>query len=177
MQGLQPAVRKAGTVACRKIWMEERESDMGNIVQNRKRDQKRWYGKISLILACVFLVNMMTGCSLDKVSEEKLRNLEYTVLCEKELPQELVELIEKKKENSFKMTFENEGYLYICQGYGMQPTAGYSIRVDDAYVTSNAIYFSTSLIGPSQGEAKTTTPTCPYIVIKTEQQDLTVVFE
>lgn len=130
------------------------------------------------ILCCIcLLMGMLSGCGIVKVSEDKIRDLEYTVLCEKELPEELLTMIAQKKEEPFKMTFEDAGFLYICQGYGEQPTAGYSICVDDAYVTSNAIYFATSLIGPDAGEPKGNQPTYPYIVIKTEQQDVTVVFD
>lgn len=131
---------------------------------------------MSMLCIVIMMTSMLSGCGMVTVSEEKIRDLDYTVLCEKELPEELLELITQKKVESFKMTFEDKGFLYICQGYGEQPTAGYSICVDDAYVTSNAIYFSTSLIGPETGEPKTTQPTYPYIVIKTEMQDTTVVF-
>lgn len=125
------------------------------------------------VIACLCLV----ACGMEEISPQKIRDLEYTVLNEKQIPKELLDTITQKKGDVFKLTYEDEAYLYICQGYGEKPSAGYSISVKDAYVTSNAIYFSTNLIGPSENDIRKTQPSCPYIVIKTERQDLTVVFE
>ena len=132
---------------------------------------------LAQVMGLLTVLLVLCGCAMATVSEEKLRDLEYTVQCEDELPAELQEIIGSKKENPFKLTFEDNGFLYICRGYGSQPTGGYSIMVKTAYVTKNAIYFETSLIGPSEGEPKTEQPSYPYIVIKTELSDLTVVFE
>lgn len=106
-----------------------------------------------------------------------MTDIEYTVTSEDRLPEELKALIDGKNEQPFKMTYQDGDYLYICQGYGTQPTGGYSIQVDDVYRTSNAIYFSSSLIGPAESELKTEKETRPYIVIKIEYQDMTVVFD
>lgn len=151
---------------------------MGKGVKLFLDKQNRW-GKRALLQMIVLIAGLFLfcGCSMVEVSEKKLRDLEYTVQCEEELPTELKEIIASKKENPFKLTFEDNGYLYICQGYGSQPTGGYSIQVRHAYVTSNAIYFSSSLIGPSEGEPRTEEPSYPYIAVKTEMSDLTVVFE
>ena len=131
---------------------------------------KRW---ICLILSAVLLM----GCRADKIDEKKVTDLEYTVTSEDRLPEELKVLVDGKKQQPFKMTYQDGDYLYICQGYGTQPTAGYSIQVDEVYRTSNAIYFSTILSGPLVSEQKPEKETTPYIVIKTEYQDMTVVFD
>ena len=41
----------------------------------------------------------------------------------------------EKKEASFKMTYADSGYLYLCVGYGKQDSGGYSITVDDLYAS------------------------------------------
>ncbi|MBE5881327.1 MAG: protease complex subunit PrcB family protein [Lachnospiraceae bacterium] len=128
---------------------------------------------ISLLMLTLFLV----GCKGDKLDEEKIKNIEYTVTSEDRLPEELKVLVDGKKQQPFKMTYQDGDYLFICQGYGTQPSGGYSIQVEDVYQTSNAIYFSSTLIGPSQAERKLEKETTPYIVIKTEYQDMTVVFD
>ncbi len=125
----------------------------------------------------VVLAVLLTGCRADKIDEKKITDLEYTVTSEERLPEELKVLVEGKKEQPFKMTYHDGDYLYICQGYGTQPTGGYSIQVEEVYRTSNAIYFSAVLIGPSATELKTEKETTPYIVVKTEYQDMTVVFD
>lgn len=131
---------------------------------------KRW---ICLVLSVMILV----GCRADKIDEKKVTDLEYTVASEDRLPDELKALVDGKKTQPFKMTYHDGDYLYICQGYGTQPTGGYSIQVEELYRTSNAVYFSSTLLGPMPSEKKTKKETTPYIVVKTEYQDMTVVFD
>lgn len=83
----------------------------------------------------------------------------------------------EKKEASFKMTYADSGYLYLCVGYGKQDSGGYSITVDDLYTSGEMIYLDTSLIGPKQAKELSKTPSYPYIVIKTPFEDKTVVFD
>ena len=85
--------------------------------------------------------------------------------------------MEEKKITPFKVTYEDEGYLYICVGYGEQQTSGYSIVVEDLYLTSNAIYVDTELLGPQKGEETAAAITCPYIVLKLKEMEESVVFK
>ena len=91
--------------------------------------------------------------------------------------EELLKLVAEKKEASFKMTYADSGYLYLCVGYGKQDSGGYSITVDDLYASGEMIYLDTSLIGPKQAKELGETPSYPYIVIKTPFEDKTVVFD
>lgn len=137
---------------------------------NKIRKRSEW-------ICFLMLTLLLVGCKSDKLDEKKLTDIEYTVTSEDRLPEELKVLVDGKKQQPFKMTYQDGDYLYICQGYGTQPTGGYSIQVDDVYRTTNAIYFSSSLIGPSKAELITEKETTPYIVIKIEYQDMTVVFD
>ena len=94
-----------------------------------------------------------------------------------ELAEELEEKIDDKEEKPFKLTYADNGALYIAVGYGEQKTSGYSIKVTDLYETENAIYIHTSLIGPAKDEKIVEEETYPYIVIKLEYIDKNVVFE
>ena len=47
---------------------------------------------------------------------------------------------EERKAENFKLTYSDKQYLYICIGYGEQETGGYSIAVNELYLTDNAIY-------------------------------------
>ncbi len=96
---------------------------------------------------------------------------------EKEIPQEFLEVIEEKKEGIFKLTYTDQENLYIAVGYGVQQTGGYSISVNECYLTKNAVYFDTTLIGPSKGEQVNQVKSYPYLVIKTKYLEKSVVFE
>ena len=129
----------------------------------------------------VFLIGIilifLSGCSIQKNETEKLRDLEYTIAEDKELPEELQGILEEKKKESFKLTYESDGSLYLCIGYGEQATGGYSIAVNELYLSENAIYFDTNLIGPDPSETVAETVSCPYLVVKTEYLDKPVVFQ
>ena len=86
-------------------------------------------------------------------------------------------MLEEKKASPFKVTYEDEGYLYICIGYGEQQTSGYSIVVEDLYQTSNAVCVDTELLGPGKGEETAEATTCPYMVLKLQDIDKPVIFK
>ncbi|MDF2474460.1 MAG: putative rane protein [Lachnospiraceae bacterium] len=133
--------------------------------------------KIILILLGVFAIGLLiTGCSSNETDIKKIRDLEFTVVEDADVPEQLMEVINEKKRQPFKISYANEDFLYIAVGYGEQPTGGYSISVDDLFLTSNAVYIDTNLIGPSEKEYVTNTITYPYVVVKTEFIDKTVVF-
>lgn len=128
------------------------------------------------LLAVIILVNL-TGCISKPVLTEKMGDLEFEVLSEEEIPEELLENIEKAKQRAFRMTYEDEGVLYITEGYGKQEHTGYSVEVTDVYESQNAICFHTSLLGPEKNEEVKEIATFPYVVIKLEAIGKEVVFE
>lgn len=135
--------------------------------------------KIRAILFCGLLIVLSLFCGCGKKLQEepvKIRDLELTVVAEEKLPEELLANISEKKMNPFKFTFQDGGYLYICIGYGEQQSGGYSITVDELYLTENAIYVKTCLIGPGADVPDDGVKSYPYIVIKTEYLDYAVVF-
>lgn len=111
----------------------------------------------------------------------KLRDLDFTVLSEGKMPEELKKIVEGKKEeapeNPFQFTYSDQDNLYICIGYGQQETGGYSIAVNELYLTDTAIYVNTSLLGPDASEKGHSEPSYPLIVIKTEKLEEPVIFE
>ena len=138
---------------------------------------KRYKRIVLLILITSFLFTFLHGCKAEKNNLEKIQDLDFTVLEESDIPKDLKKIIDEKKTESFKLSFTDQKYLYIVRGYGAQPSGGYSIKVKELYLTENAIYFKTELIGPSQQDLVTQVITYPYIVIKIENIDKSVVFD
>ena len=133
--------------------------------------------KICLLVIASIMAACLSACGGDTVNEQNRENLEFTVVSEDRLPDELKEILDQKKESAFKLTYVDEGYLYICIGYGKQESGGYSVTVNDLYETENAVYVNTNLLGPKAGSAPATSPSYPYIVLKIEFRDKTVVFD
>ena len=128
---------------------------------------------------CLVVLTMciLAGCGVQTQDEERLSDLEFTVLAPENIPEELRNVLEEKKASPFKVTYEDEGYLYICIGYGEQQTSGYSIVVEDLYQTSNAVCVYTELLGPGKGEETAEATTCPYMVLKLQDIDKPVIFK
>ena len=103
--------------------------------------------------------------------------LDFTVAGDLDVPDELKKLIAEKQQQPFKLTYSDEQNLYIAVGYGVQPTGGYSISVNELYLTDNSIVINTELKGPEKGENAGTEQSFPYIVIKTEYLENPVVFQ
>ena len=121
-----------------------------------------------------------SGKSIWGTESRTVSNQELKALMEsyKERNRESVRsALEEKKAESFKLTYEAEDSLYLCIGYGEQATGGYSISVNELYLSENAIYFDTNLIGPDPSETVAETVSCPYLVVKTEYLDKPVVFQ
>ena len=130
--------------------------------------------KICLLLLTALL---FCGCGIEKQSPKKLKSLDFTVLAPEEMPEELLNVLEEKKTSPFKVTYKDEGYLYICEGYGEQKSSGYSIAVNALYLTDGDIRVNTSLLGPETPKRENEAPSCPYIVLKTELLKQPVTFE
>ena len=122
--------------------------------------------KICLLVIVSIMAAMLSACGGETEKEENRNNLEFTVVSEDRLPDELKEILDQKKESAFKLTYADEGYLYICVGYGKQESGGYSVTVNELYETDNAIYVNTNLLGPKAGSSPGTSPSYPYIVLK-----------
>lgn len=133
---------------------------------------RRW---IAFVL-CVCILSVSAGCSVKKVNTEKIRDVEFTVLEEDNMPKELLAAVREKEEAPFKITYADKDALYIAQGYGKQQTSGYSIEVKECYETRNAVYIHTNLIGPSKEEKTVDVQTAPFVAVKMEFIDKNVVF-
>lgn len=102
------------------------------------------------LLAVAWIGLAAAGCSIEDANGSKIEDVEFTVLEEEAVPEELKQEIEERKEMDFKLTYEDNGKLYIARGYGEKETGGYSISVKDVYLTQNTLCFVTTLIGPGR---------------------------
>lgn len=103
---------------------------------------------VIIFLICGVILNTACGREYDR---EKQNDIEYTIVSEEEMPQEIQTTDSGIREKEpFRKTYADKDYLYIIVGYGAQPTSSYSIEVEEMYESSNAIYVTTMLKGPSK---------------------------
>lgn len=138
------------------------------------RGKNIWQKWFLVLLLPVLL--LLGGCATQE-SEEKVKDLEFTVTKESELPEALRQQIEEKKEGTFQFTYSDNEYLYVAKGYGIQETGGYSISVENCYLSKTAICVKTRLQGPAVGEEVAKAPSYPYIVLKLELREEEVLFQ
>ncbi len=147
-----------------------------NITPRIRRKRPYTLSVISVIAAALALA-LISGCSSSGKELKKLKDVDYTILEDRDIPEKLMETIEQKKEAEFKLSFSSDTDLYLVHGYGEQETGGYSIVVHDLFLTENALYFDTELLGPENGSNPQKKPSYPYIVVKTKKYKQNIVFE
>ena len=128
-----------------------------------------------LLIALIVAIAGITSCDIKKLSKVKEKDIEFTVVAGSEVPKQVKDIIEERKDKEFKITYSDEQYTYIVIGYGEQKYPGYSIKVDKLYQTKNAIYVSTTFQGPKEYN-QIEKHTYPNIVIKIEYTDKNIVF-
>lgn len=118
----------------------------------------------------------LPACSFmdSKAKEEKM--LDFVLLTDSVVPEELKSIIDAKGEEAYKLTYKDDEYLYICVGYGKQKSDGYSIIVEKLCEREDAICVKCLLVGESSGN-ELMKDYCPRIVIRTKYSELPVIFE
>ena len=122
--------------------------------------------KLLFFFFLTILTGFMVSCNQKEKEIPKVKDLEYTVLEESEVPEELLGKIKEKKAEAFDITYLSDGYLYIARGYGTQKTSGYSVKIVELYESTEGIVFLSELIGPRRDELVLQIETWPYVVIK-----------
>lgn len=146
-------------------------------VQNHKiRTCKKILRYAKLGLLAVLGACLLAGCEIEEGDRKKLSEPDYTLVAQEDIPQELMEQIEESKTEEMKLTFADEGALYIVRGYGEQP-AGSSIQVLELYTIKDGIVCDTQLVGGGKTAENDTTSAYPYIVVKLLCDEQNVVFE
>ena len=120
------------------------------------------YLKLCVCILCVCL----TSCSFKTKDEKKIKDLDFEVIEQENIPEELKKMIDERKGDEFDTTFEENEDLYIVKGYGKVSTGGYSVCVKELYEGEKNTYVKFCLIGPSKEEKVIQKQDTPYIVIK-----------
>lgn len=130
-------------------------------------------GVLVVVVSCLGVA----GCSVEKVGVEKVRDVEFTVVDREDVPEEFLEEIEGAKEEEMKLSYGDDGYLYVARGYGGRDTTGYSVEATECYETKDSVRVKTRLLGPGKEEKILNKATYPYVVIKMEYVDKPVVYD
>lgn len=147
------------------------------MLKKLKRPGKRTAVVLGILMVLALGCFAFTGCHSEEEDKGKVEDLEFTVVGEKDVPAALQELIAKKKEKPFKLTYADGQDMYIVVGAGPQTGGGYSIVVKELYLTDNSIVIRTELVGPEKGEASGTDLSYPVLIVKTAFCEEPVVFQ
>ena len=134
------------------------------------RGKGRIGGRLFWALFLPVVLCLAGGCGSPDM--KKLRDVEFTVVAEQDIPPELAEAIEERKAEEFQFIYQSGEDLYIAKGYGRQETSGYSIQAKELYLTKDCL-----VTGPGVGQKVQETATYPYVVVKTEYMEKNVIFQ
>ncbi|MEF2805193.1 MAG: protease complex subunit PrcB family protein [Massilistercora timonensis] len=135
----------------------------------------RRFWKCARVLPVLILL-ALCACSLRFDDEEKLRDVSYAIVEDGEIPQGLQERMEEEKQEAFRLTYADEGWLYLARGYGEKKTGGYRVEVTACYESTNAVCLRTRLLGPSRTEEIPEGAAWPRVVVRMEYCDKNVLF-
>ena len=125
-------------------------------------------GKRTGGLLCVLLLALLpAGCQFIRIEEGERTPLEYTIVKQEEIPEEISELMEQKKKKVFQMTYQVGDIRYLMKGYGEQ--------VEEVSESENAVFCKTRLIGPEKADAGSE-PSYPCIVLKIRETEKPIEF-
>ncbi|MDE5864456.1 MAG: protease complex subunit PrcB family protein [Lachnospiraceae bacterium] len=129
-----------------------------------------------LAMFAIFLVSVLTGCRIEETNEEKIKDLDYTICDESKLPDALVDLIQEKRKEPFKLTYRTRDYLYIVVGYGAQDRTDLNVLLTELYLTKNAIFVDTELTAVEDTTLEDNMVSYPWIAVKCELYDVQIIF-
>lgn len=132
--------------------------------------------RAKLIIVLITCICIVSSCGIEKINNKKEKDIDFTVVAENEIPTEVNQIIEERKEKEFKAAYSDEQYTYIIIGYGKQKYQGYSIMVKKLYETKNAVFVRTEFEGPKE-YTNNEIVTYPVIVIKMEYSDKNIIFD
>ena len=141
-------------------------------------DEHTRYQFTFLLVVALELMIFCVGCARFEVSDSG-EPLLYDVCDETMLPDELVTIIDKKKENPFNLVYSNSTYTYIVIAAGMQERDDVGVTLEEMYKDDNAIYIKGVLrqvATPTDG-VKGDNVSFPYMVVRIVKMDLPVVFK
>lgn len=79
------------------------------------------------MIAAIFMLLLslsFIGCRMQTNATKKLSDLDYTIVSGRELPDELYDILEEKKTESFKLTYEeNDGCICAWDTDSRRPAA------------------------------------------------------
>lgn len=128
-------------------------------------------------LVFLFILPLYFTIGCEKKEEKKTSSVDFTVVTEGDIPKDLKKLIKERRKNPFELSYSDGSYLYIVKGYGKQETSDYSIIVNDFYLSGDNLVFDTDLSGPGQDANVSGKASYPYIVIKTEYIENSIIFK
>lgn len=146
--------------------------------------------RIKMMFLAVLSGLLLIGCigciRLGKDKSVKRAAVDYVVCDNTMLPDELMRIIDDRKDDKFTLSYNTNEYTYIAIGYGLHSTDGYMVELKDIFATDKACYVECSLISreyvqsmgtETDGERVCSEPSvCPYIVLKCNKLNLPVVY-
>lgn len=120
-----------------------------------------------IIMALLLVTVITSGCTIVENDTRKQREVDYTISDYNEVPKEVQQIVDERKEEKFQTTYTDMENTYIIIGYGKKNADGYSIKLDEIYESTTDVFVKTTFSGPDE-VPENKEVTYPYIIIKIE---------
>lgn len=127
------------------------------------------------IYSVIFAVCSLMGCRSITKTQEGHVPVKYEIVEEADIPDDMKEEIEQKKEKPFRIVYREPEALYIGEGYGKKDCRGYCVEWVECAVAEEALYIETTLHGPG-GDGVACESEYAYSVIKMEENGKPIMF-
>ena len=122
------------------------------------------YFYLSLLL--FFMLFIITGSSISKTSDEKIGDIKYEIIEDIDLPYDASLLFYEAMSENNRLTYSSNDTTYIMICYGIMPSSGYTINVDEFYETDSHLVLDTTLVGPKTREELSEENSYPALILK-----------
>ena len=142
------------------------------------------------VAGMIWMLIFLGGCQVMEKKTTGGELLEYSIMDEKKVPEEMTERIAGMEEKPFQIMYVQGDRMYVGQGYGKQEMEGYAIRVNGCMEEKDVICVQTTLLGPgsdeTEKEGEEMENICmregvfsqyPYVVLEMEKREKPVIFE
>lgn len=133
---------------------------------------------LSIFLVCIYLTGCINTLNINSFhfgrlgKKEQGQAVKYEICTEKNMPERLQKILEKRKKKPGTFAYKNSRYTYLVVCYGEKPYSGYSVRVEECWKDEEQLYLETQLIGPAAGEEVIETLTYPFLVVRCGRTEL-----
>ena len=146
-------------------------------MKNNNMNMKRFLNMRSLIILLVAILILVSGVMGIRHFTNDDKDVNYKVLNEKEIPKKIREILPRYQTLERALACKVNGEIFVVVTRGEKPTGGYTVEIDKIEKVKDEedkfkLVVYAKFTDPKPGDVVTEAITYPYIVTKTDLNEL-----